>query len=195
MNKRLLLFHVVFVVSLTCWSQSLESFNTNRLDLNKKGMIVLGTWALANLASSPILASRAEGSRKYFHQMNGFWNTVNLTLAGVGYYTAATTDVSGLMLSETLQAQHSMEKILLFNAGLDLAYMAGGLYLQQRAKTTAKNKERLKGFGQSLVLQGAFLFVFDVGFYLVQNNHSKQLLKFVDELALGPMGVQFTFYL
>ncbi|MDW3191064.1 MAG: hypothetical protein R8G66_01830 [Cytophagales bacterium] len=125
--------------------------------------------------------------------MNGFWNTVNLTLAGIGYYSAATTDPSGLMLSETIQAQHSMEKILLFNAGLDLAYMAGGLYLQQRAKNT--NQNRLKGFGQSLVLQGAFLFVFDIGFYLVQNNHGKQLLKFVDELAISPMGVQFTFYL
>ncbi|MDW3191065.1 MAG: hypothetical protein R8G66_01835 [Cytophagales bacterium] len=44
MNKRLLLFQIAFLISVACWSQSLESFNTNRLDLNKKGMIVLGTW-------------------------------------------------------------------------------------------------------------------------------------------------------
>lgn len=195
MNKRLLFFHLVFLLTICCWGQSLESFNIQRLDLNKKGMIVLGSWALVNLTSSPILASRSEGSRKYFHQMNGFWNTVNLTLAGVGYHTAASTDASVLLWSETLQAQHSMEKILLFNAGLDLAYMVGGLYLQQRAKDTAKNSDRLKGFGQSLVLQGAFLFVFDVGFYLFQHQYGKGLLKMVDHLAIGPMGLQLYFSL
>lgn len=195
MNKRFLIFHLVFFVTCICCAQPLESFNTKRLDLNKKGMIVLGSWALANLAASPILASRSNGSRKHFHQMNGYWNTVNAVLAGIGYYSASTNDPTGLLLSETLQAQHAMEKILLFNAGLDLAYLAGGLYLQQRAKSSRRNSDRLKGFGQSLVLQGTFLFVFDLGFYLIQNNHGKELLKFVDQLAINPTGVQFTFYL
>ncbi len=195
MNKRLLLFHAAFLMAWLSWSQPLEAFNSQRLELNQKGMIVLGTWAIANMASSPVLASRAEGSRKYFHQMNGFWNTVNLTLAGIGYYTSATTDPALLTLGESIKAQHAMEKILLLNAGLDLAYMIGGLYLQQRAKRSANHGDRLKGFGQSLVWQGGFLLLFDVGFYLLQSNHGKQILNFVDQLAIGPAGLRFTFYL
>lgn len=195
MNKRILLFQLAFFITMMGFSQSLEEFNTQRLNLNKQGMMVLGTWALVNLASSPILSSRASGSERYFHQMNGLWNTVNLTLAGIGYYTAATADPSVLSLSESMSAQFSMEKILLFNAGLDLAYITAGIYLQQRAKSSFNNRERFNGYGQSLVLQGAFLLVFDLGFYWFQNQHGKGLFNMVDQLAVGPTAVQLTWYL
>lgn len=195
MNRRLMLSHIALLVIYGCWAQPLEDFNIKRLELNQSGMIVLGSWALVNLVSSPVLASRSEGSRKYFHQMNGLWNTVNLTLAGIGYLSAARTDPAVLTLSESIKAQHTMEKILLFNTGLDLAYIVGGLYLQQRSKRGGGNSDRLKGFGQSIVWQGAFLFLFDMGFYWVQSSHGRELLKFVDRLAVGPSGIHFTFYL
>ena len=194
MDKRLFLFYCALFAALMCSAQSLENFNTDRLSLNQQGMIVLGSWAVANLVSSPILASRAEGSNRYFHQMNGYWNTVNLILAGAGFYSAMTTDAAGLTLLETIHAQQSMEKILLFNTGLDVAYMIGGLYLQERSKSAGKNKDRLKGFGRSLVLQGAFLFVFDLGFYVIQTRHGLGLGKFVDQLAVSPTGFQLTTY-
>ena len=201
MNKRIILLHLALFAGLVCCSQSLEEFNRDRLDLNKKGMWVLGTWAVANLLSSPVLASRTEGSTRYFHQMNGYWNTVNLVLAGVGYYSAATTDAALLTFSETVKAQHTLEKILLFNAGLDLAYIAGGFFLQERAKTTSKHQDRLKGFGRSLILQGAFLFVFDLGFYWAQTHHGRELVKWMNTLSVGSvgpegaMGIQFSLFL
>ena len=33
---------------------------------------------------------------------------------------------------------------------------------EERSKTATKNAEQMKGFGRSIILQGAFLFVFDV---------------------------------
>jgi len=158
-------------------------------------MLVLGSWAVTNIALSPFLASRASGSQRYFHQMNGYWNGVNLVIAGLGYSTAITSDPNGLSLSESLSEQHSIEKILLFNAGLDLAYVAGGLYLQERSSRSTKNANRLKGFGQSLVLQGAFLFAFDVAFYLFQHQHGGELLKVVDQLAVSPTGFRLVWNL
>ena len=162
--------------------------------MNKKGMLVLGSWATANIAMSPILASRNTGSAKYFHQMNGYWNSVNLVIAGIGYYAASKTDPSGFTLAETIKEQYKLEKILLFNAGLDLAYIAGGFYLKERAKTTTGNADRLKGFGQSLILQGGFLFAFDVAFYLIQSKHGEFLSKYVDQLAFGPGGFAMRWY-
>lgn len=179
---------LVFISLNTVSAQNVDGFNDERLNLNKKGMLVLGSWAVANIALSPILANSASGSEKYFHQMNGYWNGVNLVIAGLGYYTAIKTDPNGLSMSQTLKEQQKLEKTLLFNAGLDLAYIAGGFYLQERAKNTTANADRLQGFGQSLVLQGGFLFAFDVAFYLVQKNHGAKLFPLVDNLAIHPTG-------
>ena len=196
MNKRLLIATLFCLLSGLAWAQSdFASFNEARLSINRKGMLVLGTWALANLASSPMLASRTSGSEKAFHQMNGYWNTVNLVIAGFGYYAAVSGETNGLSLAETLKEQQNIEKILLFNTALDLGYITGGFLLRERSRSVTKHRDRLKGFGNSLILQGGFLFVFDVSLYLIHLNHSELLFSWVDQLAVGPMGVRFTWNL
>ncbi|MEM9896851.1 MAG: hypothetical protein AAF789_10815 [Bacteroidota bacterium] len=186
MNKQIFLFTCLILLTVLASAQDLETFNTERLSMNKAGMLVLGSWATLNLVSSPILASQATGSRKFFYQMNGYWNTVNFALAAFGYYSATTADPSAFSLSQSIAEQQSLEKILLFNAGLDIGYVATGFYLMERS--SRNDSDRLKGFGQSLILQGSFLFAFDLGFYLVQQANCDQLLKFVDRLALSPTG-------
>lgn len=186
MDKRIYLTSVAMLLIFWASAQSLEDFNQERLDMNKKGMLVLGTWAVSNIALSPILASRTTGSSKYFHQMNGYWNGVNLVLAGFGLYNAVNADPASFTLAETIKEQHSIEKILLLNTGLDVGYIAGGLYLRERG--SRRGDDRLVGFGKSIMLQGAFLFAFDLTFYLFQAAHGKHLLKFVDKLAIAPGG-------
>lgn len=138
-------------------------------------MLILGTWAAGNIISSPFLASGREGSGKYFHQMNGLWNIVNLGIAGFGYFGIAGQDGQGLSLSESVLEQQKIENLLLFNTGLDVAYVLGGLYLYERSRNTGRNPERLKGYGQSIMLQGGFLFVFDLIFYLSMTHHGRQI--------------------
>ena len=159
--------------------QDIHQFNLERIDLTQSGMIVLGTWALLNILLSPILAIKSTGAAKDFHQMNALWNIVNLALAIYGYYTADNNDAS-LSLVETIIEQTTIEKILLFNAGLDLAYIATGFYLKERSKNNTKHQNRLLGFGNSLILQGAWLFVFDLGFYLFQNKHAESLFHLMN---------------
>lgn len=72
----------------------------------------------------------------------------------------------------------------MFNAGLDVGYVLGGLYLTERAKSAAKNPERLRGFGQSIVLQGGFLFVFDLAMYLIVNHHGRLLEPLLKNVTL-----------
>lgn len=48
----------------------LNSINTDRLKLNKTGMIVLGSWAVANIGYSGIQMGRTDGYTRTFHQMN-----------------------------------------------------------------------------------------------------------------------------
>lgn len=57
------------------------------------------------------------------------------------------------------------------NGALDMGYMAFGLYLSERAKNDMEYAARLNGFGQSIILQGAALAVFDAVMFAVQKKH------------------------
>ncbi|MEN0051644.1 MAG: hypothetical protein AAF806_31560 [Bacteroidota bacterium] len=168
-------------------SNSLLDFNQNRLQKQKTAMTILGTWAIGNIAAGSILASRQEGEAKYFNQMNAGWNAINLVIAGFGYYGAMKMDAAGLDLYGSIEEQYKIQKILLFNAGLDIGYMLGGAYLIERSKNAADNPERLKGFGKSIVLQGGFLFAFDLITYftLAADNDQLQLLLSGDGVGVS----------
>lgn len=166
MKKIILLFLFLLVVAaLFAQTDNLLQINELRFDKQRIGMLVLGTWAVGNIATGALLAGQRQGEDKYFHIMNIGWNAVNLGLATVGYLNAINGDPTSFDMAATIQQQYNIEKILLLNTGLDVGYMLGGLYLMERSKNNNKNPERLKGFGKSIVLQGAFLFTFDLIFY------------------------------
>lgn len=184
---------LLIVCGLAVQAQTLREYNERRLRTTQHGMLVLGSWAALNLISSPILASNSTGRERYFHEMNGYWNTVNLALAGFGYMSARRADPADFSLSETLKEQHKMEKILLFNAGLDIAYVTSGFLLQEHSRRLEGTRvDQFKGFGQSLVMQGAWLFAFDLGFYLVLNSKGKWLYN-QQGLSMIPGGIRYRF--
>jgi hypothetical protein len=163
----------------------LHDFNQTRIDNNQKGMVILGSWAVGNMVWGGIGASQTTGETKAFHQMNLYWNSVNLVIAGFGYWQA-TKETPGTDFWATIEAQHGIEKVLLFNGALDLAYIAGGLYMKERG--FRKGNERLIGFGKSVILQGAFLMAFDGVMYGFHQAHAKELPELVQHISLGPTG-------
>ena len=178
-----------FLVSIPLMAQEipvLQDFNQTRLDYNRSGMLILGSWAAGNMIWGGIGASQTTGQTKAFHQMNLYWNSVNLLIAGLGYWQA-TKETPGSDFWETIKAQQSIENILLVNAALDVAYMAGGLYLKERG--LRNENDRLVGFGKSIILQGAFLMVFDGIMYGFHHAHANQLPELVQNISLGPTGV------
>lgn len=162
------LFFVLFLVSIVLISAAAEEavaselaeWNEIRLNFQRNGMMVLGGWALANFAVSGTAMTQTQGQLFYFNQMNVLWNTVNVGIAGIGFYSAVTGNPA-MPLTETLGAYHNFSKTLLFNAGLDTAYITAGFLLKEHARNS-KHTERLTGYGYSLMLQGAFLLVFDI---------------------------------
>jgi len=147
-------------------SAALEVFNATRLEYNRQGMWILGSWALLNLLVGIVRGFQTRGQVQAFHQMNAYWNLVNLGIAGYGYWQASQVSLP-IIFWEVLTAQQQIEKVLLFNAALDLAYMAVGFFLIE--KGLRLEKERWIGFGKSILLQGAFLLLFDgilVGFQM-----------------------------
>ena len=174
---------------LVAQAEDIQSFNTKRLETNKKAMLVLGSWGAGNLALGATLMGQQGGRSKYFYQMNAGWGAINLGLATAGYLAAQKTDPTQFNTFQTFEEQYKIQKILLFNAGLDLAYATAGMYLVERSKNTLKKPERLRGFGESIILQGAFLFAFDVGVYLAHRAHNRSLQLLLDGFSFRGNGV------
>ncbi|HSL88929.1 MAG TPA: hypothetical protein VK870_06490, partial [Ignavibacteriaceae bacterium] len=178
MNKQkkilLLIFLIVPLVQLAAqdiFSDSLTSFHQNRMNINESAMLVLGGWAAGNILVGTYGNFKANGKAKYFHQFNAIWNVVNLGIAAFGYFNAVNSDPATMTNLENLNDYTSLQSFLLLNAGLDVAYIMTGFYLKERAKNSA-NAERLRGYGNSLLLQGGFLLVFDVALYFIHQSNA-----------------------
>ncbi len=197
MKKKLLLLTCAGLLAIANKARgqtnsSLIDFNRHQQRTTKAGMMTLGSWAVGNFAVSGLSLSKPQDSRYYFHQMNLFWNVVNVTLAGIGYVRATRKDISSLSLSQTIKDHHSLRRTLLFNAGLDVGYMAGGLYLLEKAKNATKQAARWRGYGRSLILQGGFLLAFDTIFYLVVRSEASGLLDaIIRKLTVNSQGIGF----
>jgi hypothetical protein len=102
---------------------------------------------------------------KYFGQMNLFWNVVNLSIAGFALYGNYTTDASMMNGQEMLAKHLKTENILLINSVLDVGYIGAGFLMRHLSAGSAKREDLLKGYGNSVIMQGAFLLVFDLVMY------------------------------
>jgi hypothetical protein len=162
----------------------------------KRAMAVLGTWSALNITSSLILSRNSIGVEKQFHTMNGMWNIVNGGLALSGFLKGKKATIS----SDAIQAMdkyQKLERTLIFNSGLDLAYIAAGFYLDERGKheTDIKRSEQFQGFGRSLILQGSFLLAFDAIFYSslrYQSSYFKNVMQII-WLRNGSAGINIRF--
>ena len=154
------------------------------LEMNNIGMGILGGWALANISVGVYGWSQQSGQSSYFHQMNLFWNTINLSIAGFALYNNLTSDYALLPGEELLEMQEKTQRLFLINAGLDVAYVAMGFFLKYLATKYPKNADRLRGYGNSVILQGSFLFFFDLVMYGLHRSHR---MDFLNQLSFAPM--------
>jgi hypothetical protein len=182
-----------FLFSILVFSQTLEESWQAEENYRQTGMMVLGGWAVANIASGLVLRINTSGSTSRFYEMNAIWNGVNLAIAGFGYFSAAKLGTDGSAL-ELFQEQMGIDKTLLFNAGLDLGYIAAGAWMMERSKNVSKDPDLWKGYGKSIMLQGAFLFAFDVAMVLI---HKKVVIgegtELSFEVGVGGMGMLLQF--
>lgn len=170
------LFSAAFLfITLNSFSQnnSLAIFNQQKQQITRNGMLVLGGWAFSNVAYGAIAGAKATGSNRYFHQMNLIWGGINLGLSTLGYLGSKKSATLGA--GQTLRQQSLVEKTFIFNVGLDVAYMVGGAYLKEKANNKPLDYDRLKGYGNSIIIQGAALLLFDGIMFAIHSHHGKKI--------------------
>ncbi|MFN3873915.1 MAG: DUF6992 family protein [Ignavibacterium sp.] len=187
---KILGFLFIFAVSINGQTDSLfHSFHQSRNNINETAMLVLGGWAAGNILMGTYGSFKAKGEVKYFHQFNTIWNVVNLGIAAFGYLNAVNANPSSMTNLEILNDYNSLQSFLLLNAGLDVAYIMTGFYLKERSKNSS-SAQRLRGYGNSLLLQGGFLLGFDVALYFIhKSNANINLYPHLESLISGGVGV------
>lgn len=187
---------------LSTWAfaqkNSLDSFNLKREKKLQHGMLVLSSWAAANIAGGLVLGSTTSGEAKYFHKMNAYFNVVNLALGQLSYWGSRKNEGEKMTFAGSVRTQNGIEKTFLFNAGFDGVYMLGGLYLHERAnRHTGKKRDQFRGYGNSLILQGGALLLFDGIMYHIQSKHGRWLDKKLSGVELtagaGHAGLTWNF--
>ncbi len=185
----------IILLPLFGQAQQLKEYNEERLQLDKRLMLTLTGWSTANALVGAYGWATTENEALYFHQMNVMWTGVNLALAIPGYFKAKNGDPS-LTFAQTWHEQQKTEKVFLFNTALDLTYITGGFFLKQRALVDETNYFRYRGWGNSLILQGGFLFLFDLTATLLHSRHRKEKLSpFLErvELSDNGLGLRYSF--
>jgi hypothetical protein len=189
----LILVGLSFFVCVDAQKGFNDSIALSRNRLTKNAMITLGSWAVANIASGFIAANNANGEAKYFWLMNSYWNFFNLGIAGLAYAGIGKALSRKYSFMENYIAQHAVEKLYVFNVGLDLVYITGGFYLRERGlrESDAKMQDKYRGYGSSIIFQGGFLLLMDCVMYSLHHKNTKRMNSKLQKLELtaGPGGI------
>jgi hypothetical protein len=169
-----------------------DSVNQRRFVLTRTSSLVLSGWGAASLASGLIAKGNTSGTQYYFHRTNAIFGGVNLLLGQIGFWANRKANSSEASVRQAFKSQEKIEKLFLFNTALDLVYVGFGAYLLDKANSkTGADRDRLRGTGQSVILQGGFLLVFDGVLYLLHNKNGNRLDAYLHNLSFGPTGEGF----
>jgi len=190
------------ILILLCTSafaqDSLKYYNNLRINTTSSGMKVLGGWGIVNLGTGAIWGWNSKnvtvytnlgGSQasskgisregQYFFQMNTIWGAVDFGTALLGYASIQKYRKKTLTAAETLEQQKRLEKIFLINGGLDIFYIGAGTYL--KLVGDSRQSPIMRGYGESILMQGGFLLLFDGLMYHAEKGNGTRLRNFLEK--------------
>jgi len=140
---------------------------------------VLGSWATWSALTGGLGVCLLAGQAAAFCLMSLTWGWVNGGIAAYLYYHHRKELRQPLSTFRQVEIQGHAEKIILFNAGLDVAYILGGLALRQHGLLPGLTYAELyKGFGAAIILQGIFLLLQDALFYTLHVLNRNRIYPF-----------------
>ena len=98
--------------------------------------------------------------------MNFSWNLLNVGIAGLGHFIVNKDRKKPWDIQILYDKKKKVEKSIIINMGLDLAYMVTGLLFKNNAQINNSEYSMNKGYGNSLILQGGYLLIYDAIFLI-----------------------------
>lgn len=113
----------------------------------------LMAWSVLSMVSGALLWRRGSPFWRGFSAQALGWGAIDATIAAIGLRPGRQPSPA------PVRAARSLRRLLWFNAALDVGYMAGGVWL---ARSRGRTDANWRGQGWGIVVQGGFLFVFDL---------------------------------
>lgn len=161
-SKYVLLFIGLFTIGIVSAQDSLI-FHDSFYKKQQQSLLLLSSWSAANLVISPILSKNLYSSstrNDYFHEMNFNWNLLNAGIVGLGHFLVRKDSKKPWDINGLLAKKKKTQTSLLINMGLDVAYIISGLLIKNSKSNVSQNQ----GFGNSIMLQGGYLLLYDAIF-------------------------------
>ena len=188
MNRMKSVLLIYFLLSQSAFAQ-VADYQRDYNKINEHLMLTLGSYAVGNFAVSGAGYFNAEDEyTKHFHEMNVMWNTVNFGLALPGYLKAK-KNAGDWDAAEMERQQRKTQSIFLINSAVDIGYIATGMYLRGEAENRPDESDMFRGYGDSMVLQGSFLFAFDLVAYAIHKRHyNREADTFLNKVSVHSFG-------
>jgi hypothetical protein len=191
MRQLLLVLNFLFFAPFL-QAQTLDEINGVRFRHTKNSSIALTSWGAANIIGGTIgyYSSPDVGSMKHFYEMNVYFNIVNLGLGIPGLFAKRDKQM-GLSFEQTVKQQQQIETVYLVNGVLNLTYITAGFWMREFSKSRSDltDQNRWLGFGNSMIVQGGFLLLFDFINYGLHKHNGKKLDSHWQKLTFSPAGM------
>lgn len=128
---------------------------------------VLTGWAVANIAGGITGALVDPSDGRYIHEMNAMWNSVNLTLGILGLVNNRRLPKVRTM-DEARRVNRRARRVYVINGAIDVVYVSAGMLVAGLGRKY--DKPRVQGWGTAVVIQGAWLFVFDIAMAIAHSR-------------------------
>lgn len=130
-------------------------------DFQRNLSTTLQGWAASSISSGLLMTTAREDLVKGMGEQFAGWGAVNMAIATFGKRSAASRrqEPDALTPAVIAKEQRNLARLLWINAALDVLYVLGGLRV---VRTKGAADERWRGRGWGIVVQGGFLFFFDV---------------------------------
>lgn len=149
--------------SSTKTTASVQSLSAELNAARRAHLWRVAAWGGVNVAGglALVLASdrNRQSARWAFGAMSAGWGAVNVGIAAVGLATAPAEALTSY--DAALSAERTFHDVLLLNLGLNVAYAGVGATMLAAGYRDVGNAADWRGYGTSLILQGAGLLVLD----------------------------------
>ena len=187
--KKLLIF-LLLQSTVICAQPNLEDIYQKSKKHTLNGMIAFNSWTFSNILANSIAFYQTSNETKYFCEMNVFFNIINAGIGVPGLIAAIKNHKKNEQVDfeRSFKSIQQLKTIYLVNAVLDISYVTSGFLLREMAKNQANNMDRFNGYGNSLIMQGAFLLIYDFVMFGIHQANGKKLDEFWKRVKLSPLG-------
>ncbi len=181
---RIILF---LIISLLLSEESFSQDNywdlyEQRVIQNDRNKNILLGWGAANVVSGIALYN---SDYRDFGLMNASWGAINMGIAIMAKRNAQRFNPDTHSISDIISEELRFNRIVALNTGLDVGYMGAGWAMMHFGEDSITRQ-----FGTSVLIQGAFLFAYDLFLLIESSRYLNELIIFPDMINMDGLNIE-----